>query len=1042
LKLLRIIGLIFLSAVWITSLYGQYNFYHFAEDKGLPANTLSSLLKDRKGFIWVASQKGICRFDGKDFIYFDEEHDHFPDLSQSDEFEMYEDGHGTIWIGTRDQGLYCYEQDLKISHHFRYSPENKEGLSDDFVNFIFEDYRNNLWIGSHSHGIDLYDRNANTFKNFRPSDTQPRHVARMIDDLISYALDPSDENILWFGSLAGLFSFDTRHFTWKFFPIDLQFANDPSNFSGSEKTLRTMVFDDHGYLWAGTWGGGLLKFDPQSGRFEIYKYESLLPINGFRNNIKQLKWKSPKELWIVAPYRGLGIFNTTEHSFRFIDDPETGNSKIVNPAYLLTDDDGFIWLASHTIGLYTANLNAAQFNKVEMPYSIRKLTWDTASGKLFAATGNLYSRLLRIDPETYNFSEYSYKPILDKNENYFIEILPAGEKTWIIESFNLYFFDGTAIRTVNEFVPKAVAVHKQSQPFFISAVLHPEGDLWVGSKFHGLFRIIAEKHQFLNFYGADTVTNSPGFEEFIYHLFIDSEGRVWYGSEDFGFFDYRENRFLNYTTDKDVPGSDIKIKYLQSIIQTHDGNIWLGTEKNGIAVIRVSDRKLSFIKSFTIKNGLESNDIQEMAVDHEGNVWVLTGNGLSRIFTGNDNVENYGFQHGLSGLRGLTVIPGNKIIIGSKRGFYCFDPGSVSPFRIPAKPYIRSFSIFDEPVDFNQQIDSSGSIRLNYNQNFFSIEYGIIDYFNPVRRPISYMLEGIDNSWLTSSNRNSMSYANLAGGNYTFKLQAQGGNELRLPIFIETPFWKTWWFYVLILLAVFAGFFAFYRYRLGLIRRQESLKTSYNKMLNQLEMKALRAQMNPHFLFSSLNSIRYYILKQEFEDASDYITKFSKLLRLILHNSRQNVITLKEEIDTLRIYIEFEQMRFSKSFTYKENISSGVNLDSTLIQPMTLQPFVENAIWHGLMPKDKDRQLLLNVDKRDGFLIVIIEDNGVGRQKTASLKSSGNMSETKSYGLQITGERFAMLKNIRGKRSDFEITDLFDSDNHPSGTRVTIYYEI
>jgi sensor histidine kinase YesM len=154
------------------------------------------------------------------------------------------------------------------------------------------------------------------------------------------------------------------------------------------------------------------------------------------------------------------------------------------------------------------------------------------------------------------------------------------------------------------------------------------------------------------------------------------------------------------------------------------------------------------------------------------------------------------------------------------------------------------------------------------------------------------------------------------------------------------------------------------------------------------------------------------------------------------------VITLKEEIDTLRIYIEFEQMRFSKSFTYKENISSGVNLDSTLIQPMTLQPFVENAIWHGLMPKDKDRQLLLNVDKRDGFLIVIIEDNGVGRQKTASLKSSGNMSETKSYGLQITGERFAMLKNIRGKRSDFEITDLFDSDNHPSGTRVTIYYEI
>jgi sensor histidine kinase YesM len=154
------------------------------------------------------------------------------------------------------------------------------------------------------------------------------------------------------------------------------------------------------------------------------------------------------------------------------------------------------------------------------------------------------------------------------------------------------------------------------------------------------------------------------------------------------------------------------------------------------------------------------------------------------------------------------------------------------------------------------------------------------------------------------------------------------------------------------------------------------------------------------------------------------------------------MITLEEELETLNIYIEFEKMRFSKSFEYKEMISEQVKPGEITLQPMTIQPFVENAIWHGLMPKESDRKLSLSISLNDKLLSIVVEDNGVGRSKSKSLKMENEMSETKSYGLQITAERFAILHGVREKRSDFEITDLYNEDSMPAGTRVTISYEI
>ena len=144
-------------------------------------------MKDRDGFIWIGTQKGVCRFDGHDFLPFDSDMQEFPDLSQSDEFDLFQDKEGIVWIATRDQGLYACDRKSKKFVHFSHDELEPKSLSDDFVNFAFEDNLGNMWVSSHSHGLDLYDRSKNNFTNYKPSDTHRELTSRLIDDLISYS---------------------------------------------------------------------------------------------------------------------------------------------------------------------------------------------------------------------------------------------------------------------------------------------------------------------------------------------------------------------------------------------------------------------------------------------------------------------------------------------------------------------------------------------------------------------------------------------------------------------------------------------------------------------------------------------------------------------------------------------------------------------------------------------------------------------------------------------------------------------------------------
>ncbi len=218
----------------------------------------------------------------------------------------------------------------------------------------------------------------------------------------------------------------------------------------------------------------------------------------------------------------------------------------------------------------------------------------------------------------------------------------------------------------------------------------------------------------------------------------------------------------------------------------------------------------------------------------------------------------------------------------------------------------------------------------------------------------------------------------------------------------------------------------------------QEVQTSFEKKIAETEMTALRAQMNPHFIFNCLNSIKLYTLENDSETASSYLTMFSQLIRLVLDNSRSEKISLMKELQTLRLYIELEAMRFKNKISYHIIIPPDLDQQFTEIPPMLIQPYVENAIWHGLMHKKEGGLLEIKLSaEEEHFLLVEITDDGIGREQAVLFKSK-SATRHKSFGLKMTSERIDMIHQIYGIRADVQVTDLKDHNNKPCGTRVTL----
>lgn len=441
----------------------------------------------------------------------------------------------------------------------------------------------------------------------------------------------------------------------------------------------------------------------------------------------------------------------------------------------------------------------------------------------------------------------------------------------------------------------------------------------------------------------------------------------------------------------------------------------------------------------------------QLQVRNKHSLWIATWQGFG-IFDINSK-HYYYYQnnpadpHSIANyytVENFCFTPDSTLIVQGSSGISISDPyPGYDQSKEEYAPFLSEIRVNGERLDMDTASAYLHTLNLNEDENevAFKITWPVFQNANSVR--YQFMLEGFDKHWVDNGFANVIRYTNLGGGNYTLHYRAgrdgdhwtQGLTGLNMSVIL--PFWKRPVF-IAGCIAVFIGLiYLAYRLRVMQIRREEKLKTEFNKRLANQEMAALRAQMNPHFMFNSLNSIKTYILQQQTQEASDYLTKFSQLMRAVLRNSKQTFISLEEEVRALRLYIELEALRFEAEFEYEIYISDQIPVAEIAIPPLLIQPYVENAIRHGLREKENGlRKLTISIQPVNGYITIVIEDNGVGREEAAQKVQLDD--GRKSYGMTITRDRIDLVRQTLGIAAEVHVSDLYHTDGTAAGTRVEI----
>ena len=515
-------------------------------------------------------------------------------------------------------------------------------------------------------------------------------------------------------------------------------------------------------------------------------------------------------------------------------------------------------------------------------------------------------------------------------------------------------------------------------------------------------------------------------------VYLDKSDKLWIGSNG-GLYSLR-NDSLIYYGDKN-PLLKGKVTDINS---TNDGTVWVATYENGI--IGIKDTGYLHI---SVHNGLHSNMCKSIYTDRDDNLWAATNKGAHKITFGSGkssfSTEHYSTIDGLISDEVTGIYKENdKVWVATLSGISVFKESRFKKsFPAPAV-YITGINKYRNDTLLPEKI------TLTHRNNDLIINYIGLSYGSRGNTTYKYLLEGhMKNSAYTSSTQ--AQFYSLPPGNYSFHVYARNAKGVwskapaSIDIEVLPAFYQTWWFKMLFgVIFLTAGFLVF-RMRVNNIQMKERQKTVINKKLAELKLTALRAQMNPHFIFNSLTSIRRFINKNDPESAEKYITDFAHLLRLILNNSDKEFICLEDEIKMLNAYLEFEALRFSNRFEY--SIEASPDIRDIEIPPLLIQPYIENTIQHGFAHLTERKGVLkIYFNLEEDMLKCTIEDNGIGRKKAMEIKSEQRPGYT-SKGMTISHDRLETLNLLKPAEMKVEVTDL-KNNGEPAGTKVVIFIPV
>lgn len=610
-------------------------------------------------------------------------------------------------------------------------------------------------------------------------------------------------------------------------------------------------------------------------------------------------------------------------------------------------------------------------------------------------------------------------------------VLDSLKRLWIATEKGLCIKQGNSFFAVNSF----------KDIFIQSLYLDKQNRLWFGLT-DGVAVIE-------NIYSGNTV---PRFLKLPTHVQADhlitsfcgdEKGNVYMASFLSGLYLYNGYEITNVTNTYHLQTHSVS-----DIVISKDNLLYVGT-LDGIYIVKPESKTCDKIRE---EDGLNSNLVYSLLLtDNENTLWAGTNQGANKIDLDSyfkkrlKNIISFGKTEGFKGVEcntgGLRMDASGTLWFGTVNGIV-----KHSPVKYLANDKEPRLSLTNIKLFYDDTALAPRSVLPN-SLNNITFSYTGICLTNPEKMRYVHKLEGFEKNWSPESNQGLVTYSNLPPGTYTFKVRCcndQGiwtSKPLTFVFTVTPPVWQRWWFILSEFLFMALIIIVVFRVRLNQLKKEQERETRTQIEISKNELKALRAQMNPHFLFNSLNSIQQFILTHKEDEAVFYLNKFARLMRMILNNSEKPSVTLKEEIDALKIYVELEKMRFSNKFDYEITVAENIDTEYEQIPTMLLQPFVENAILHGLTPGQKQGMLKINFLVRNNFIHAIVEDNGIGRKKSNEMNKDSHRSHA-SMGMKITQDRLKLMGSVQQTTFNARIIDLTDKDGNAAGTRVEITWPV
>ncbi|WP_462249400.1 sensor histidine kinase [Ferruginibacter sp.] len=1002
----------------------NFKFKTYTANEGLVHNYTKKCLQDSKGFLWIITQHGLSRFDGLNFKNFEHNNADSNSLPENDIEDIAIDSDDNIWLSYKS-GLCFYNQ---INHQFKKIKVKNEFLKSYVI--VFDKKRNCIWSVNFTGYTKI---NCATLRvesiAFKQSETP-------YNDKINFLLIDSKDR-LWIPYARA-----------RYHCINLSSAKQ---YLHNERLQPTSFYeDDEKNIWMTAWHTGFRKVIADDTLYQFEKYGdpylriSSSPYEFISQAVTQSNALTGKNiLWVIKYDDGIFLFDKTAGKFitQFYYDANNKNGIATDfNEYIFTDKSDNIWICTW-YGITKVNKQEQQFASRELPELRDQLNnwvsgftddpfqknvlWMSVCGMGLVKYEKSTHKIL----QRYGFYYDDTKSIMTGDDfNY--------DWRWTTDlykdSYNQIWSTTYAglFKIKNSIVSKVAL--KNSEGNFIYPRLSKElgkGIIWVVGR-GGIFKVdaVTDKYSFF----ADEEDKQNNFYDIEQ---LDNDNLVLASDSGIKIFNIAGNKFFKLKESGIFLNASEKACRSIEII---NNKLYIGS----LGGLRVYDLTTKITTASGKNKGIDKVDECRLKKDVDKNLWVITSHGLFKYIPAKNIFEKFTTQDGIYSLseEPATFFSYNNLFyIGYRMAFTNFDPLQVNVNNKKANPVITDIIINGEL--FNETLNQSqkNPLQLNYNENEIIFNYTAPDFTNTDKITFTYQLEGYDKEWITAGTRRTVTYNNLLPGKYSFKLKAanssglQNENFTAFQFYIKPAFWQRWWFWPLLAILFVAAVISIAKKRVAAIREKEKQKTAVNKMMAELETKMLRSQMNPHFIFNSLNSVQKYIWENKEEDAAEYLARFAKLIRAILENSRKETISLKEEINVMKLYVELEHRRSNAHFDYAIKVDDNLPQDNLQIPPLLMQPFIENAIWHGLNKKVTKGNLTVTVMQKNNQLVCIIDDDGVGRQH----KVENNTDEKKSLGLEITQQRINRLMETTKQNASVIIEDKKEN-GVAAGTRVII----